>query len=140
ERGVSVARRAWPRKMGGRTGPALLRAWGDRFGGDRHPGGDRLQAFDDRLLAARQPLRNDNVFAVGASGLEPPDRDLPAIDDKDIQALLIGDERRLWNQHSLLGLAAFEIDRHQLPIDEDALWIGENGTNLHGVGGAIHRY
>src|SRR5215831_628640 len=137
---MTIASRGLSTKMAESIGSALLQAWRDRLGLDRHAGADRLQAFDDHLLAARQTLRNNDVFAVGAAGLEPPDRDLPAIDDKDIQALLISDERRLWNQHSFLGLTAFEIYRHQLPIDENALWIGENGTNLHGVRGAIHRY
>src|SRR5262245_7302148 len=54
-----------------------------RTGLHRHAGAQSLQALDDDLIAGVEALADDDVFAVGAAGLDPPDRDLAVIDHEN---------------------------------------------------------
>ena len=74
------------------------------------PGRSALQPLDDDLLAARQALVDDHVGPLSPPGL-PPHRGLAVLDDEDIDALLVGDQRRLRHHDLLLRLAGLEIDR-----------------------------
>src|SRR5215471_12122667 len=91
-----------------------------RAGADRYAGAHVLQSFDDDELAAGQPFIDDDVRPALGARLDAPDDGLAVVDHKHIDAALIGDQRGLRDDHSFLRLAAFEIDAHQLPIDQRA--------------------
>jgi hypothetical protein len=78
---------------------------------------DALQALDDDQLAARKPFLDDYAGAALASGLDALDRSLAVLDHEHIDALLIGDQRRLRYDDLFHGRAAFEADAHQLTVD-----------------------
>ena len=59
-----------------------------------------------------------------ATDLNSPDRGLAVIDDEDIDTFLVGDQGRLRDDHLFFRLAAFEVDAHQLAVDQRAGWIG----------------
>src|SRR5215475_2139575 len=77
-----------------------------------------LQPFDDDLLAARQALLDHYVGAVLAAGLESLHHGRAILDDEDVDALLVGDQRRLRHHYFFLGRSALEHDAYQLAVDE----------------------
>src|SRR6516225_5982480 len=75
-----------------------------------HAGPQRFQALDDDKLVARQALADDYIFAAGTARLDTPDRHLPILDDKYVNALLIGQQGSLRHDDLLLWLTGLEID------------------------------
>ena len=103
------------------------------------PGRSDLHAFDDDLLAAGQTFGDNHVFAVCPARLDPADRDLAVLDDKDVDALLVGDQGRPAAPRPAPRGPGLEIDRHQLAVDQLARGVRENGPDLHGVRRPVHR-
>ena len=86
---------------------------------------ERLQTFDD-----------DAGIALIA-WLDAPDDGFPILSGEDVNALLIGNKRRLRNHYLLLRVAKFEFEADKLPIDECTRRIWESGARQDGVGAAI---
>ena len=103
------------------------------------PGRTRLQALDDDLLAAGQALLDDDVGAALGAELDALDDRLAVLDDEDIDALLVGDQRRLRHHDLLLRRAALDGDAHQLAVDQRAVGIGHRRAHQHGIGRPVDR-
>src|ERR1700751_162063 len=106
----------------------------------RYSGTDPLQAVHDDLLAAGQPGVDHDIRAALGAGLDALDDGLAILDDEDIDAPLVGDERSLRDDHLFVGGAALEIDPHQLAIDRPAVGIRYRGAGDDGIGGTIYRH
>src|SRR3984893_937882 len=105
----------------------------------RRAGPHALETFDDDLFAARQPLADDDVRPALAAELETLHHSLAVLDHERIDALLIGDQGSLGDDHLLFRRAALEADSDQLPVDEAVGGIGKAGAHKHGIRAAIHR-
>ena len=55
-----------------------------------------------------------------AAGLDAPDRRLSVLDNKDVDTLLISDQRGLRHDDLLFGRPRFQVYGHQLTVDERA--------------------
>src|SRR5215472_19093156 len=67
-------------------------------------GAHALQPLDDDELASCEALADDDARSFLAAGLHAPHDRLPVLDDEDIDAFLIGDERGLRHHDFLLRL------------------------------------
>src|SRR5207237_305581 len=69
---------------------------------------------------------------------DPADGRFPFLRDEDIDALLVGNERRLRNDHLFLWGTACERDAHQLAVDQRKIGIWKFSARQDGIGGAVH--
>ena len=81
-----------------------------------------------------------DIRSALVAGLHSLHHRLTVLDDEDIDAFLIGDQRRLWDHDLLLGGAALDIDAHQLAVDQKTIrvWALWRATS-NGIGRAIDR-
>ena len=88
-----------------------------------------MQPFHDDLLAAGQTGFDHDVRPALAAGLHSLDDRLAVLDDENIDALLIGDQRGLWNHDLFLRRAALDVDPHQLAVDQATVrdWVWWRG-------------
>src|ERR1051325_4082203 len=114
---MTIASRGRSTKMAENIDLALIQARRGRACPYRHAGPQRLDAFDNDLLAAGQTVGDDHPLAVRPARLDPADRDLAVLDNEDVNALLIGDQGSLRHHDLFLRRPGFEIDRHQLSVD-----------------------
>src|SRR4051794_16217307 len=135
---MTIASRGRSTKMAENIDLALIQVWRSRACLYRHTGPQRLDAFDNDLLAARQTFGDNHPLTVCPARLDPTDRDLAALDDKDVDALLIGNQSGLWHDDLFLRRPGLEIDRHQLTIDQLPRGIRENGSDLHRIRRLVH--
>ena len=112
---MTMARRGRSTKMAESMAQLRLGDRRQRRGVHRHPGPDVVQALDDDLFAARQPLVDDDVGAAFARRLDALDRRLAVLDHKHIDALLIGEQRCLRNDDLLIRGAASSVTRTSWP-------------------------
>src|SRR4051794_9194443 len=87
---MTIASRGRSTKIAENIDLALIQIWQCRGCLDRHTGPQRLNAFDNDLLAARQTFGDNDPLAVCPARLDPTDRDLAVLDNKNVDALLIG--------------------------------------------------
>ena len=80
---------------------------------------------------------DDDAGSALLAELDAPDHGLAVVDDEDVDALLVGDQRGLRDHHLFHRRAAFEDHPHQLAVDQRALRIGDGGAQGHAVGAAI---
>src|SRR6516225_9526828 len=109
-RAMTIANRGRSTKIADSIGSATVECGSYRCRSDCYSRPQRFEALDDDELVARQALRDDDIFAAGAAGLDTPDRHLPIFDDKHVNALLIGQQGSLRHHNLLLGLAGLESD------------------------------
>src|SRR6516165_10241492 len=97
----------------------------------------RLQPVHDHLIACRETRIDHDVCPAFAAGLHAPHSRLAVLNHEHIDAPLVGDQRSLRNDDLFIGLAALDIDLHQLAVDQVTVGIGYRGTDSHRVGGAV---
>src|SRR5579872_7022546 len=110
--------------------------WWCRSGRSKHgrASPQRLHPLHDHLIPRLEPVI-DNCIRTGlATGLYTPYRCLAIFHNKYIDALLIGNESRLRNQHLLLRLVGLDECTNKLAVDQLALWVREGGAHQDGVG------
>src|SRR5262249_26348723 len=134
---MTMARRGRSTKIADSIASTLVERALNRGRAHRRARTNGLEALDDDQLAARKSLLDDGVGAGLAADLDAFDRRLPVLDHEDVDALLIGDQRRLGHHDLFRGGARFDGDTHQLPVDERAGRVGKGGADEHRIGGAI---
>src|SRR5262249_24610217 len=73
-----------------------------------------------------------------ATGFHPADDSLVALDNEDVDALLIGDERTLRYHDLILRLASLDPNTHKLTVGQAALGIRNRPAHKHGISFAIN--
>src|SRR4051794_28738853 len=135
---ITIASRGRSTKMAENIDLALIQIWHSRVCLDRHTGPQRLNAVDNDLLAARQTFGDNYPLAICSARFDPTDHDLAVLDNKDVDALLIGNQSGLWHDDLFLRCPGLESDRYQLTVDQLLRGIGENGPDLHRIGRLVH--
>src|SRR5690349_5903840 len=93
-RAMTIASRGRSTKIAESIGLAAVERGGQRRRLHRRARSQRLRALDDDQFSALQAFGDDDVLAAGAAGLQAPDCRPAVLDDKDVDALLVGDQRR----------------------------------------------
>src|SRR6478752_7846863 len=115
---MTMARRGLSTKTEVNIGSAPAGRRGHGRGEDRRSRPEILQPLDDDLLVAGQTLFDDDIGTGLGADLNALHHGLAVLDREDIGALLIGDQRRLRNQHLLLALSSLDGESHKRAVDE----------------------
>ena len=93
-----------------------------------------MNALNDDLLAGFQPQLYGNIHAHIPAGFDTTDDGFPVLDRENIKALLVRDQRGLWDDDFFLRLPKVGVDANELAIDQHAVRVGEGGANGNGIG------
>src|SRR5262249_59152768 len=100
---------------------APSRRWARAY---RRAGTQALQPVDDDLLAAREPLIDDDACAALGTGFHAPHDGFAVLHHEHVDALLIGKQRGLRDDDLFLRGADLETDPHELTVDDRAVGVG----------------
>src|SRR6188472_730563 len=137
---MTMARRGRSTKTDESMDSTLLHALRQRPRSYRRAGTDPLQTLHDDRLTSGQARGDHHIGAVLAGRLDAPDRGLAVLHDEHVDALLVGDQRSLWNQDLFIRGIALQIDPHQLAVDQPTVRIWDDSAHDDGVGRTIDRH
>src|ERR1700737_175241 len=134
---MTMARRGRSTKIADSMASALIEGALNRCRPYRRTRAHALEPLHDPPLAAREAGIDHDAGAGFATGLDAFDDRLAVLDDENVDAFLIGNQRSLRNHDFFFGGTGLGGDPHQLPVDERAGGIRESGGHRHRVGGPI---
>src|SRR5581483_936677 len=109
----------------------------DGASGDRHARPQSSHPADNDQLSAGEAVGNDNRAAYGWPNLDTLNCSLSAVDRKDIDTLLVRNQRRLRHDDPLLRLVALDAHLNELPVDEPVFRIWNRRAHRDRVGRPI---
>src|SRR6476660_5924967 len=97
-----------------------------------------LQASRGDQFATIEPFGDDDGSAHRLSNFYAPDGSLSILDDEDVDALLISDQRGLWHDDTFFRFVSFDTHLNKLTIDQPAIGIWQRSSHRDGVGRLIN--
>ena len=95
---------------------------------------------NDHLLAAGKTAVENRVGTLFTADLDAADLGFAVLDDKDIRALLIGEQRRLRHQHLFFRPVPFHRHSNELPVEQNAIGVRDRPAYRHRIGFTILKW